>query len=188
MFVPYGDKPIRNPSIKLMKTQVSKLYNDKKKLVTENNKLKNQIKTQKKVLDNEIDTGDGWREEANDCKYGANKLKKQLEKLKLELANEIDTGDGWREDATDYKIKMKKCNTKLKRIKEIEQMMQRNKELDTRDKHLNEFVVQDLNKPKKKKNTGGLATWQVFLNNYRSQNPNMPYREAQRNASVLFKK
>jgi hypothetical protein len=38
-----------------------------------------------------------------------------------------------------------------------------------------------------KKNTGGLASWQVFLNNYRSQNPNISYREAQRNASVLYK-
>jgi hypothetical protein len=38
-----------------------------------------------------------------------------------------------------------------------------------------------------KKNTGGLSAWRDFLNNYRSQNPNMSYRQAQKQASILYK-
>jgi len=104
------------------------------------------------------------------------------------------------ESKQDKKIKKL---TPAQMRKGIEQMIQRSKDIDKKYKHLDDYIVPDLPKPKKKrkvkkvvkkntkkvvkKNTGGLSDWRVFLNNYRSQNPNVPYRQAQKQASILYK-
>jgi len=43
------------------------------------------------------------------------------------------------------------------------------------------------NKPIKPKQQGGLKEWQIFLTKYRTQNPTVPFRQAQKQASVLYK-
>ena len=219
------------PSIKLMKTQVSKLYDDKKKLVTENNKLKNQLRVEvqgykdkmnylQTKLNDEIGISKDWEDVANDCKNKlnylqtklddeigiskdwedvANECKNKMNYLQTKLADEIGISKDWEDVANKcettknyYKKKMDGMFDMANKWQTVAETCQR----ERKKTQLNKYDDPGLSKPKRKKvvkkvvkkNTGGLASWQVFLKNYRSQNPNMPFREAQMRASALFKK
>jgi len=69
---------------------------------------------------------------------------------------------------TDCEKELKKVKRKLKKEKQ-------------------KCKVKKTTKKVVKKNTGGLGAWRDFLNNYRSQNPNISYRQAQREASILYR-
>lgn len=171
------------PSIKLMKTQVSKLYNDKKKLVTENNKLKNELKKQ-------IDTGDDWRAKSNKCNEDNAFWKRRVREV-----NDM---------SMDFEDKLQECAKKLETCEYKLGIFQKNEELAElrrqyaedkknrptpmpRHRKPRSAPTPKSNTPKSKSNTGGLSSWQAFLSNYRSQNPNMPFRQAQKQAAVLYK-
>ena len=72
--------------------------------------------------------------------------------------------DDWQEIAD-------KCKTRLSKCK----------------KRTNLYERQSTKTMPVRRNTTGLSTWRDFLNKYRSQNPNMSYREAQKQASILYK-
>ena len=59
-----------------------------------------------------------------------------------------------------------KCKTKLKECRKL---------------------VKELRKNQKPKPRGGLSEWQNHLNKYRSSNPNIPFRQAQKNASITWR-
>ena len=165
-----------------MKAQVSKLYNDKKKLVTENNKLKNELKKQ-------IDTGDGWHAKAN--KY--NEDSALWKRRAIDMSGRyVDVGN----ELGECGKKLETCEYKLgifQREKELAELRRQYAE----DKKNRPTPVPRHRKPRSaptptptstpKPNTGGLKSWQAFLSNYRSQNPNMPFRQAQKQAAVLYK-
>jgi len=48
-------------------------------------------------------------------------------------------------------------------------------------------LVKELRKNQKPVSRGGLPAWRKHLQNYRNKHPNVPFRQAQKNASVIWK-